>query len=197
MKTAMASKTTLLATAVVAIVILGGVGAYLLLKGEDTGEIVIYVKDEAADWKYMNVTFSAISVHKADADSDNNTAANATEEGGEWIDVPLEQQTIDLRAYVDVSALLAAGNISTGRYTQVRIVVDSVEGTTADGTAVTFKVGSDDQVSSNEFKIITMFDIVEGETTKLTVDIDLDASIVHSPSGEWIFTLKVGEITEG
>jgi len=189
----MTSKTVLLAVAVAAIVILGGVGAYLLLRGGDTGEISIYVKDVPADWKYLNVTFSSVAVHKADADSDNNTAANATDEGGEWIDVPLAQETIDLRAYVDVSALLAAGNISTGQYTQVRIIVDSVVGTLQDGTEVEFKV------PSGELKIITMFTIEDGETTKLTVDIDLadPESIVYTASGEWIFKPILGEITEG
>jgi len=188
----MTSRTVaLLAVVIAVIVVLGGIGVYLLMRGGDTGEISIYVKDAPEDdWKYMNVTFSSVAVHKADADSDNNTAANATDEGGEWINVPLEQETIDLMSYVDVSALLAAGNISTGKYTQIRIIVDSVVGTLLNGTEVEFKV------PSGELKEITMFTIEEDEATKLTVDIDLKASIVYSASGEWIFTPVLGEITE-
>lgn len=192
MDAVMTSKTTLLAIGIAAIVIIGGVGAYLLLRGDDTGEVSIYVKDAPADWKYMNVTFSSVAIHKADADNDNDTADNETEDdGGEWIKITLVQETIDLRSYVNVSALLAAGNISTGKYTQVRIIVDSVVGTLLNGTEVEFKV------PSGELKIITMFTIEDGEATKLTVDIDLDDSIVYSASGEWIFTPILGKITEG
>lgn len=181
----------LLAVAVVAVVILAGV-AYLLLRDDsETGGIVIYVKDAPEDWTHINVTFSVVQVHKADADNDNDTAENETDDdGGVWIDIPLEQDTIDLRSYVNVSALLAAGNISTGKYTQVRIVVDNVVGTMVDGTLVEFFV------PSGELKIITMFTIEEGETTKLTVDIDLSKSILQT-SGGWTFKPVLGSIVEG
>lgn len=184
-------KTAVLALAVVAIVTLGGAGAYLLTMDDaETGGILIYVKDAPADWRHLNVTFSSVMVHQADYDYLNDSDENETDDDcGVWINITLEQQTIDLKAYVNISALLASGNISTGRYTQVRIVVDSVTGVRTDGTQVEFTV------PSGELKIIKMFTIEKDETTRLTVDIDLDKSITEA-SGSWIFKPVLGSIVE-
>jgi len=200
---AMTSKgVALLALGVAALVILGGAGAYLLTKDDTaTGRLVIYVKDAPADWKHVNVTFSKVMIHQADADNDNASDDNETDDngsddnetdddGGEWITIDLEQQTVDLRAYVNLSALLASGNISTGKYTQIRIVVDNVTGVMVDGTQVVFKV------PSGVLKINKPFTIEEDETTELTVDIDLGKSIVSNPNG-WIFKPVLGSIVEG
>lgn len=181
-----------MALGIAAIVVLGGAGAYLLTREDAaTGRIVIYVKDAPADWKHVNVTFSAVKIHQAGADEDNDTDENETgDDGGEWITIALEQQTVDLRAYVDISALLASGNISTGKYTQIRIVVENVTGTMVDGTQVDFKV------PSGVLKINKPFTIEKNETTELTVDIDLSKSIVENQN-KWTFKPVLGSIVEG
>lgn len=190
-----------MALGVAALVILGGAGAYLLTREDKAmGTLVIYVKDAPADWININVTFSAVMIHQADYEYANESDDNETEDdsednetdddGGEWITISLEQHTIDLKAYVDVSALLASGNISTGKYTQIRIVVDSVTGTMVNGTVVEFKV------PSGTLKINKQFTIEEDETTQLTVDIDLSKSIIENSSG-WIFKPVLGSIVEG
>ena len=195
----------ILALGVAALVILGGAGAYLLTREDAaTGRFVIYVKDAPADWTHINVTFSKVMIHQADADDDNETDDsddnetddngaddNGTDDdGGDWITIELDQQTVDLRAYVNISALLASGNISTGKYTQIRIVVDNVTGVMVDGTQVNFKV------PSGALKINKPFTIDEDETTELTVDIDLSKSIVENPNG-WIFKPVLGSIVVG
>ena len=195
---AMTSKgVALLALGIAAMVILGGAGAYLLTREDAaTGRIVIYVKDAPADWTHINVTFSAVKIHQAGLGDDNETADNDSddnatdEDDGEWITITLEQQTIDLTAFVNVSALLASGNISTGKYTQIRIVVDSVTGTIVNGTHVEFKV------PSGVLKINKPFTIKADRSTELTVDIDLSKSIVDNPNG-WIFKPVLGSIVEG
>ena len=183
-----------MALGIAAIVILGGAGAYLLTRDDDaTGRLVINVKDAPADWTHINITFSTVMIHQADYEYDNasDDDDNETDEDdGEWITINLEQRTIDLKAYVNVSALLASGNISTGKYTQIRIVVENVTGTMVNGTLVEFKV------PSGTLKIVKQFTIEEDETTELTVDIDLSKSIIENSSG-WIFKPVLGSIVEG
>lgn len=200
---AMTSKgVALLALGIAALVIFGGAGAYLLTREDSaTGRIVIYVKDAPADWTHINVTFSAVMIHEADDDDDNETDDNETaeddsddneteEDDDDWITINLENQTVDLKAYVNISALLASGNISTGKYTQIRIIVSNVTGTMVDGTQVDFKV------PSGMLKIIKPFTIEEDEETKLTVDIDLSKSIVENSNG-WTFKPVLGSVVDG
>lgn len=186
----------LLAILVAALVIVGGAGAFLLTHEKAaTGRIVIYVKDAPADWSHVNVTFSVVKIHEAnvseDNDNDNATEQNeTTEDDSGWHTLEMEQQTLDLKAFVNISALLADGNVTVGKYTQIRIVVESVTGVLVNGTNVVFKV------PSGELKINKPFTIVKDQETKLTVDIDLSKSIVQNPNG-WIFKPVLGSIVVG
>jgi hypothetical protein len=190
----------ILALGVAALVILGGAGAILLTREDAaTGRIAIYVKDAPAEWSHVNVTFSKVMIHQAGSGDDNETGDNDTADGGsgqnetdsgEWITISLDTQTVDLKAYVNISALLASGNISVGKYTQIRIVVDSVVGTLVNGTQVEFKV------PSGTLKINKPFTIKKDQITDLTVDIDLSKSIVENPNG-WIFKPVLGSIVVG
>lgn len=191
-----------MALGVAALVILGGAGAYLLTREDAaTGRIVIHVKDAPADWTNINVTFSIVKIHQAGVDDDNDTDDNETndndsddnetgEDDSGWHILTFEEQTLDLKALVNVSALLASGNVSAGKYTQIRIVVESVTGTMVNGTQVEFKV------PSGMLKINKPFTISEDETTELTVDIDLSKSIVENSNG-WTFKPVLGSIVEG
>ena len=161
-----------------------------------TGRVVINVKDAPAGWTHINVTFSTVKIHQAGLDddnatNDNETAEDSTAEGDSgWHVLELEERTLDLAALVNVSELLASGNVSVGKYTQIRIVLVNVTGTLVNGTVVNFKV------PSGELKIIRPFTIQRDTTTSLTVDIDLEKSIVHSKNG-WTFKPILGSIVEG
>jgi len=169
----------ILAIAVVAVVALGAVGIYMAVSSSSsTGKVTIMVKDLPAEWAHVNVTFSEVRIHQAET---NNSG---------WINLSMPGGSIDLKALVNISELLASGNVGTGKYTQIRIVVDSGGGTLANGTLVNFTV------PSGELKINHPFNVTAGETTTLTVDIDLSKSIIENHSG-WKFKPVLGSITQG
>ena len=179
----------LLALGITAIVILGGVGAFLLTREDSAkGRVVINVKDAPDGWTHINVTFSSVKIHQAGLNDDNSTNDTANDISG-WHVLELNEQTLDLAALVNVSELLASGNVSAGKYTQIRIVVVNVTGTLENGTQVYFRV------PSGELKIIKPFTIVKDTTKSLTVDIDLSKSIVQNKDG-WTFKPVLGSITE-
>ena len=168
----------ILSVAVAAVVLLGAFGVYMAVSNSSsTGRVTIMVKDLPAEWSHVNVTFSEVTIHQAE-----------TNDSG-WMNLATSSQSIDLKALVNVSEWLASGNVSTGKYTQIRIIVESVVGTLLDGTVVNFTV------PSGELKIIHPFNVTGGDTTTLTVDIDLSKSIIETSSG-WKFKPVLGSITE-
>lgn len=173
-------KAPILALVIAAVAIVGGLGWYLESSGnEGTGTVLIYVKDAPDDWIHINVTFSEVKIHRADADNESG-----------WYVLEIEAQTVDLASLTNVSELLASGNVGAGKYTQIRIVVESVVGTMANGTVVNFTV------PSGELKTTHPFNVTEDHTETLTLDFDLEHSIVKAGS-EWKFKPVLGSITEG
>lgn len=172
-------RTTLLAIAIALVVVVGGVGAYLLWPGQETGTISIYVKDLPGGFTHVNVTFSEVRIHQADADNESG-----------WRTLDIKNQTIDLAVLTNVSELLASSNVSAGKYTQIRLVVIAVVGTMEDGTIVNFTV------PSGELKTNHPFNVTADHTETLTLDFDLEHSIVQKDTG-WIFKPVLGSITSG
>lgn len=169
----------LLALGIAVLVVLGGVGIYLAVyKSSGTAKVSVYLKDLPATWSHMNVTFSSVEIHQADADNQSG-----------WHTLPIANQTLDLSSLVNVSGLLASGNVSHGKYTQIRLVVISVTGTMANGTIVNFTV------PSGELKTTHPFNLTAGDNKTFTIDIDLSQSIVQNSSG-WIFKPVLGAISE-
>jgi hypothetical protein len=174
-----AGKTSVLVIGVAIIVALAALGAYVIVnKSSKTGTVSIYVKDLPDEWSHVNVTFSEVKIH----------AASAGNQSG-WHTLKLQKQTIDLASLVNVSELLASGNVSLGKYTQIRLVVISVTGVMTNGTAVNFTV------PSGELKTTHPFNVTANQTQSFVLDIDLSHSIVHNSSG-WTFTPVLGSITE-
>jgi hypothetical protein len=172
-------RTAILALAIALIVVVGGVGIYLMgSKSAGTATVSIYVKDLPDDWTHVNVTFSEVRIH----------AASAGNESG-WRTLAIQKQTIDLASLTNMSELLATGNVGAGKYTQIRIVVESVTGTMANGTIVNFTV------PSGELKTTHPFNVTAGHTETLTLNFDLSHSMVYNASG-WIFKPVLGSITE-
>lgn len=177
----MASGTRAALAAVIAlVVVVGGVGVFLMsAKPVGAATVSIYVKDLPDDWTHVNVTFSEVKIH----------AANAGNKSG-WHTLELQTHTVDLASLTNVSELLASGNVSVGKYTQIRIVVEAVTGTMSNGTVVEFSV------PSGELRTTHPFNVTEGNAQTLTLDIDLSKSITHDSSG-WKFKPVLGSITEG
>jgi len=172
-------RATLLAIVVALVVVVGGVGAYMMWPKGETGTVSIFVKDLPDDFTHVNVTFSEVRIHQADAGNDSG-----------WLTLDIKNQTIDLAVLTNVSELLASGNVSAGKYTQIRIVVIAVTGTMEDGTIVNFTV------PSGELKTTHPFNVTAGHTETLILDFDLSHSIVQKDTG-WIFKPVLGSITNG
>ncbi len=168
-----------LALAIVIIVVIAGAAVFVLMTPPaKKGTVSVYVKDLPVDWSHVNVTFSEVSIHKA----------NATNNSG-WVTIKIKAQTIDFADLTNVSQLLASSNVSEGKYTQLRITVSSATGTMTNGTVVNFTV------PSGELKTTHPFTVTSGHTETLTLDFDLDHSIVQAGSN-WIFTPVLGSINE-
>ena len=177
-------RNAILAVGVAIVVIVAAFGVYLAAaKSPSTGKVSIMVKDLPDDWTHVNVTFSQVRIHQAS--TGNESESN---ESG-WHNLAIAQKTIDLAVLVNVSELLASANVGPGKYTQIRLVIDSVIGTMEDGTVVNFTV------PSGELKTTHPFNVTAGQTTTLTLDFILEDSIVHNSQG-WKFKPVLGPIIQ-
>jgi len=160
-------RTAILAIAIVLGVVVGGVGVYLVTsKSPGKGTVSIHVKDCADDWAHVNVIFSEVKIH----------AANARNEST-WRSIKLQTRTVGLAALSDLSELLSFGNVSAGKYTQMREVVIDAPGTMTNGTIVNFTV------PSGELKTTHPFTVTADYTETLTLDFHLDRCMVQNGSG--------------
>ncbi len=176
----MAARRTLaiVAIAVVIIVVVASVGAFALMNSTKKGTVQVYMGDSVGQWAHVNVTFDTVQIHKA----------NGTNNSG-WVSLSIKNGTLDLAQLVNISALLGQGKVAVGKYTQLRIDVKSATGVMTNGTNVTFTV------PSGELKTTKPFNVVSGGTTKISVDIDLEHSIVFA-NGKWMFKPVLGHVTE-
>lgn len=141
-----------------------------------SGTLRILVKDAPADWAHVNVTFSEVRVHRA----------NASEDSG-WHSLSLETTTIDFIELGNLTRLLALDRIPAGKYTQIRIVVAKVEGTFVGGGPVSLSV------PDGILKTTTPFDLPGGGEATVTLDFDLSRSLVENANG-WTFKPVLGSI---
>ncbi len=153
----------------------GGVGFYLVSTA--TGTVAIQVRDAPAQWSAITVTFFQVGVHPANADN-----------ASDWIFLNLTETRIDFLALGNLTKLLALDRVAPGTYTQVRIVVTSVEAVPTTGTPVTMSV------PDGVLKTTTPFTVHGGGTTTVTLELDLARSI-RQANGVWIFTPVLGQIT--
>jgi len=118
-----------------------------------------------SDYTSIEVIIEGIKVHKVVAG-----------ESGEWIDVPLAVSSFDLVSLVGVTETLGAVETEAGKFTQIRIAVESV---TVNGEPAT--------VPSGVIRIIRPFKVGEGLITTLELDFDCQNSVVTTGRGRYIF----------
>lgn len=113
------------------------------------------------------------------------TCSSETESGEGWFTVVDEAKTFDLIEIEDVKEFLGDKDLTVGKYTQVRLSVDSVK-LMISGEVKSLKI------PSGRIKIISNFNIKEGETTTITLDFDAQKS-VHQAGDRYIMkpTIKV------
>ncbi|MFC1899511.1 DUF4382 domain-containing protein, partial [Chloroflexota bacterium] len=158
------------------------------------GTLQINVTDPPpADVEKAIVYLTNIEVHKANAEQeqeqeesqsgdDEQTQEQEQEQSQDtesgWFTVLEAPPSFDLMAVIDIEDVLGSANILTGKYTQIRMEVSSVEVTTTDGEQFTANV------PSNKLKIVGSFEIEAGTTTILTLDFDGQKSLVVTGNGE-------------
>ncbi len=182
--------TLTMALVVAALVAVAGVAGYAVVahgiapsgaasETTSVGTLNVYMQDAPAHnttWSHIDVTFNMVQVHVADAGNDSG-----------WITVRDVPTTVDLMSVKTVSALLGSSSLKAGDYTQLRLNVTSATGTMANGTTVEFFVPSSMLRTDDPFNITT------GQSTSLTLNLDLSRSIVDA-AGRWIFTPVLGSV---
>ena len=146
-----------------------------------TGTLAIHLTDSPfSDAKALLVTFSDVSVHRADP--------------GDWLTLPFaagSSRTCDLKKLNGATDVLGVGSLPAGKYTQVRLNVSSV-GIYFDAPSVGpacapqiappagLHVSVD--IPSGEVKLNHEF-TVTGSATTMLLDFDGDQSIHQTGSG--------------
>ena len=122
----------------------------------DTGTLAVMLTDAPVNLTHLNVTLDSISAHRKGYG--NETWVNLV-----FIDNVTEVY-FDLLALQDVAMNLSITEIPPGNYTMIRMHIKTANATYANGNV------TDLEVPSEHISVIIHFEIVQGETTKLLVD---------------------------
>jgi hypothetical protein len=139
-----------------------------------TGSVSFAITDSKpalpAGIKQVVVTINEVMVHQS---------------GGEWISLPLAQTpfTIDLLQFTDgrTTQLVPQATLTSGKYTQVRLGVQSAVIVTDTGQQIPAEIASGDLKTDKNFD----FDVKGGGAVALTVDFDLSQSLVVTGSDKY------------
>src|SRR4030095_700780 len=133
--------------------------------------------------------FSEVAVHKSDTPE------------GTWTRLPITR-TCDLTHLETAVDALGTGTLTSGHYTQIRLVVSSAvvyfeNETTGDACAVTPPAGAkaDVTIPSGEVKLKRAFDVPEGCATTVLIDFDGDKSVHLMPSGQYMMSPVISVVS--
>jgi heat shock protein HslJ len=155
-----------------------------------TGILKVYVTDapHREEVTSIMVTVAEVQVHKAFAEqqqeqsaSDNQTHEQEREREqqqtqqseGEWITIGINENTttFDLLKVRGIERFLGTSEVEATKYTQVRLVIDTIQVKLGDGEL------QDATLPSKELKIVHPFDVIAGETTAMVLDFDADRMV--------------------
>ena len=100
--------------------------------------------------------------------------------GGNWTSVAVDAEPFDLKAIEGIQQFLASQIVETGKYTQIRLEVNSV----------TIVVGGDNYtatVPSDKIKLVGNFNVTDNNTTEITLDFNGEKSVLVTGKGDYIF----------
>ena len=175
------------------------------------GRLKIYLTDSSGDYKANDsetysavyITISRIEAHIAGDNEGDNEGVE-----GYWT-ILKEWDEGDISAKIDliilkeegISLLLTENELIPNKYTQLRLFVTkaSVLIETKSKENKLIEVGTNGEpleipsVYQTGIKLIHPFEIIEDETTELTIDFDAEKSIVKTGNGRYILkpTIKV------
>lgn len=165
------------------------------------GILTINLTDAPADYQEVHVTFSEISVHRAEEDDDIEEQTTDIEDDEDdegdsnWIIISDVEQGFNLLDYQQQKKefdLLAEAALLKGKYTQIRLKI--VGGEDEDGAPKTYlKFFKDDtkyplEVPSgvqSGLKLIHPFTISAGTVTTLYLDFDAEKSVKQTGNGQY------------
>ena len=139
--------------------------------------LTVIDNDSRIDWYVTTATIGDV-----DGDDDNSTAG--------WDIIVNVSQTFDLISLQNVTDLLGEKNLSTGKYTQIRLIITKAIITINNIGKIEVH---DLKIPSNKVKLIKPFWIYENETTVLTLDFNVYESVHKTGKDKYIMkpTIKV------
>lgn len=168
---------------IVLVVVLG----YFLLMPGGTGTLIMKITDSPSG---LNITKALVTISNVEVHFAGSTITeNATNITSGWIEVVDEPQTFDLIAIKDVKKILGTAELNPGKYTQIRLSIDSAI-VTIDDVEYTLTTPSD------AIKLIHPFDITAGNETILTLDFDAQASIHSTGKDKYVLNSVIGVTQE-
>lgn len=165
------SKAWAAVAAILVVVIAGYFGLRAVLTPVSYAGLLEVRVTDAQAWDVSKVIVSVddIQVHKAGA-----------EENSEWLTVIDEEKTFDLLALSGIEEVLGSKSIEATEYDNIRMEVLSVTATIdSEERAAT--------VPSGKLKLVTSFTVKTNSKTILTLDFDVDRSVVVTGTGEVLF----------
>jgi hypothetical protein len=131
-----------------------------------TGTLQVYVTDPPPpEMDEIWVDVKNLEVHKT---------------GGKWITVDTDPGAFDLKAIEGIEQYLSEKVIEAGKYTQIRLDVNSVK----------VVVGDDEfmaKVPGDTIKLVGNFEVTANSTTKITLDFNGKESVNVKGNGEYMF----------
>ncbi|MGH7724807.1 MAG: DUF4382 domain-containing protein [Candidatus Eiseniibacteriota bacterium] len=169
------------------------------------GRVSILLTDAPGDFEAVNLVVREVSVHRigtaefdddedGDDGEDDGTESDTTDTDTTDIDLPDprpggwevltdEEQTFDLLALRNgVTTTLGTALVPAGRYTQIRLLLGEGSNVVVDGVTHPLVIPSGLQTG---LKLVGGFNVPEGETVELTVDIDAAQSVHVGPNGTY------------
>ncbi|MQY58033.1 MAG: DUF4382 domain-containing protein [Clostridia bacterium] len=141
-----------------------------------SGTLNVYVTDAPPREEVASIVImlSEVQVHKAVAEQEQGQQ----QAEGEWITIGVSENAaeFDLLDIEGIEQFLGSSEIEAGKYTQVRLVVDTIKVAFKDASGNEGEL-EEAEVPSKELKLVHPFDIVEGETTALVIDFDADKMV--------------------
>lgn len=149
-----------------------------------TGHITVHLTDAPGAYDAVNIVVVGVSVRREEDDDES------------WEQLAVEGGTFDLLELQNgVMTTLAVGDVPTGHYTEVRLLLGEGSNVVVDGVSHALKVPSG---MSSGLKLKGSFDVVEGEERELILDFDAARSIHQTGNGKYmmhpVVRLIVGDV---
>jgi hypothetical protein len=158
--------------------------------GSDKGGLEVYLTDAPADYDGVFITIDHILIHQS---------VEADELSSGWKEVTINPaliMPINLLDLKDTTILLAEDAFTPGLYQQIPLVLkENTDTETFNYILLKPEQSGDPQEKipldlpgseKNRLKMVSDFQIVEGEITELTMDFDADHSVVETGSDKFI-----------